>query len=611
MNNIPLIIGFIFSLLMILGVLGIGRIIFKILPSYTTNNAMKILSGGEFLMAMILVSVVISWISLLPINRAIYELFAYSLILFGLYYILILLTYLRKRHINLKVLIAIPRVDLVLLVLLPVLYLLSNSGYITNADSIDYHIGYALNFLRENFDPHPEWYNGRMASIGEKINAIGVSIGAIQFGPLLQLSGYISIGFILTKSFGHRFYKNYIILLALWSSPVFLFLCISAKPQLLPTALSCFSFYLIFKVSVDKNITCNDKRIFILISLLLSSVAFTQKFNFIISYFFICIFILWVSKKYKVDIFYFFLALLIVSIFVITPAFLDKQIRYGATVIEYFLSPVSSKEISLTYFVDSVRKFKENAFPFPIYLLIPSSLGTVSTVLGVGVIFAVIPLLFKKTFSTFYLLIIASNILLLLILSMPASRFFLEPYIWLLILLGSSSLVINQIIKNFLVTLVRLQAIVVIIALLPISIYTAAELIGLGFSDYKYKYIYGYNLQRWYAKELPPKASILLDHRSVSLADRNAITFEVHEYGKHDFQEHQSLLAQLEKYQVEYVVTVDRSSSFRDIEVCSEQLLFGPEEFIFATRNPFNSGVEYGYIFKIKPQNFINCLMIQ
>ena len=199
----------------------------------------------------------------------------------------------------------------------------------------------------------------------------------------------------------------------------------------------------------------------------------------------------------------------------------------------------------------------------------------------------------------------------LFLLSMPASRFFLEPYIWLLILLGNSSIIINQIIKNYLLVLVRVQSIAVIIALLPISIYTTAELIGLGFSDYKFKYIYGYNLQQWYSKKLPLKASVLLDHRSVSLADRNAITFEVHEYGKYDLKEYQTLLSQLEKYQVEYVVTVNRSSSFRDIEICSEQLIFGPEKFIFATRNPFNSGIEYGYIFKITPQNFISCLMKQ
>ena len=611
MINIPLSLGFIYSLLMLFGVLGIGCILCAILKRFISYKVIGILSGCEFLVAIILLSLSISWITIIYKHRVVYELFGYFLIINGILCIIVLITTFRVKNININKCLAIPRIDLFLIISLPILYILSNCAEITNADSIDYHIGYAINFLRERFDPHPEWYNGRMASIGEKINAIGVSIGAKQFGPLLQCVGYISIGVILIKTIGRRFRQNYILLLAFCSSPVFLFLCISAKPQILPSALSCFSFFIIKKIVFDTESTLNDKRIFILLSLILSSVAFTHKFNFLISYFFMCIIILWLNKKSASDIAYTLLSIIIVSILVITPAYLDKQIRYESTIVEYFISPVSSMQDSLNFFVFSVRKFKESLFYFPFYLLIPSSFGNISTILGIGILFCIIPLFTKNKISKFYLFIISVYIFLLYLISMPSSRFFLEPYIWLLLILGKYSFGVNKFSIKCLIIIVRIQSILVIISLLPISMYSVAESFAIYETNYKHKYIYGYNIQQWYTKKLPPDASILLDHRSVSLADRDAITFEVHEYGKNDLKEHLLLLDQLERYKVEYVITVDRSSNFNDIKNCSEILLFGPEEFIFATRNPFNSGIEHGYIFKIIPKKFINCLMFQ
>lgn len=606
MYNYYLFTGFILSIIMIIGIYGFGLFILRI-SSAKFVKSLKIIPGVEFLIAIVLISVLVSWVSIFLYSKIIYSTIAFCLLFSGFFTLIYFFN--NDNFENIKLFKGLKKQDFIFILPLPILYFLSNSGDITNADSIDYHVGYALNYLRDYFDPHPEWYNGRMALIGEKLNAIGLSIGAKQFGSFLQFSGYILIGFLLLDSFKNVYFPKFTMLLAFWASPVFLFLCISAKPQILPSALSALSFLIIYKIHLNK-VASSHKRILIAFSLALSSVAFTHKFSFLISYFFIVSFLLWNSRKSVVEFSYLVFAIFFVSLFIITPAYLDKYLRYGSTLFEFFLSPLSGSDPGLVYFVDSVRGFKESSFPFPFYLLVPSSLGAISTVLGVGILFAATPYLSLNSISLrFPLLLIAINVCLLAFFGMPSSRFFLEPYIWLLIIFGTTSLSFSASITKYLNLIVRLQALLVMIALIPMAFFSAAETVGIGVENYKNRYIFGHNLQRWYSEKLPPNASILLDHRSVSLADREALTFEVHEYGKHDLPQYRLLLSQLIKYNVSYVVTTDRSSNFNDIRLCSQSRLEGPKNFLYATRNPFNSGSENGYIFSMEPESFISCLI--
>jgi len=608
MNEYTLLLGFINALIIIIGIGGLGSIIIRLILKYLSNQISHILSGTEILFGVIFLSIGISWASLFFTGPIIYQAFAVVLFCLGALNIIRIATKLKSYNlypVNFK---TIPRLDLVLVVLLPLLYILSNSGDVTNADSIDYHVGYAINYLKPDFDPHPDWYNGRMASIGEKINAVGLSVYSKQFGPLLQIAGYISIGYMLVGVCFDKLNNKYLIPLALLSAPVFLFLGTSAKPQILPTALSCLSFYLIHSLEKCNGLLNKDRYIIIATSIILSSVAFTHKFSFVISYAFVIIYILWICKKDKIKFLHFCILLGSISFIVICPAFYDKYIRYGSNLFEYFLNPVSSSEESLKYFIETARQYKESRFIFPIYLIIPDSFGKVSTILGIGVFLAVIPLFINNVVTNFTRALIAINIFALVLVSMPSSRFFLEIYIWLLIVLGSSGYLFSLINIKLIRAVVYLQSAFVIVALIPISFYASGQVLGFSGDYFKEKFVNGFNLYKWYSGKLDITEPILLDHRSRSLSDRDIVSLEVYEFSKNNTDNYQILSSQLIKYNVKYVVTVSESRSFDAISKCSTGLKFGPEKLKVSTRNPFNSGYEYGYIFSIDPIPFVECL---
>jgi hypothetical protein len=191
---------------------------------------------------------------------------------------------------------------------------------------------------------------------------------------------------------------------------------------------------------------------------------------------------------------------------------------------------------------------------------------------------------------------------------MNSSRFFLEIYIWLLIVLGSSGYLFSLINIKLIRAVVYLQSAFVIVALIPISFYASGQVLGFSGYYFKEKFVNGFNLYKWYSGKLDSTDPILLDHRSRSLSDRNIVSLEVYEFSKNNTDNYQILSSQLIKYNVKYVVTVNGSRSFDAISKCSTSLKFGPEKLKLSTRNPFNSGYEYGYIFSIDPIPFVECL---
>ena len=125
------------------------------------------------------------------------------------------------------------------------LFLLLTSSPETSADTLDYHIGTALNILR--FDKYiffPEWFTSIQSGIGEILIALGYSLGAEQYGSLIQFSSILSITGIIfkicenKKIFNSKYFANLIVI----SCPVLLFLASGSKPQFF------FFFFVIFGV---------------------------------------------------------------------------------------------------------------------------------------------------------------------------------------------------------------------------------------------------------------------------------------------------------------------------------------------------------------------------
>src|SRR5262245_50532739 len=63
----------------------------------------------------------------------------------------------------------------------------------TDADSLDYHLGLALEWLRHGGAyPRPDWYPSQLAGIGESLNMLGLAGGTDGLGAGLQWGGVIA-----------------------------------------------------------------------------------------------------------------------------------------------------------------------------------------------------------------------------------------------------------------------------------------------------------------------------------------------------------------------------------------------------------------------------------
>ena len=102
----------------------------------------------------------------------------------------------------------------------------------TDADDLAYHTGVALEILNHgSWIFAPEWFHSRLAGLGEILIALGLSIGAQQFGQLLQYCGLICIYSLLLTSFNKEKGRKYALLALIFlSSPVLLSLIHISEP---------------------------------------------------------------------------------------------------------------------------------------------------------------------------------------------------------------------------------------------------------------------------------------------------------------------------------------------------------------------------------------------
>lgn len=164
---------------------------------------------------------------------------------------------------------------------------------------------------------------------------------------------------------------------------------------------------------------------------------------------------------------------------------------------------------------------------------------------------------------------------------------------------------------NFALFISKIQYTVVILCILPFSLLAMYSYSDAGRLFYLNHFVNGFNLKTWVDKNIPHNSSILLDHRSKSLYQRDVVSFEIFEYSK-QLQDRNVALdvlgEQLIKYNVKYLVTTSNSGNLSEVKSCSESLAAGPEKMLSSTRNPWNSSYFDGYIFNITPNNFISCL---
>ena len=491
----------------------------------------------------------------------------------------------------------------ILLLCLMLSYFLLTLSPITNADSLDYHVGTALHILNNGSMPvTPEWFHSRLSGNGEVLNAIGFSIGAEQFGSLLQLTGLVGIvGLIYhaVPSLKNKHNESWRLLLvmAAVSAPVLLFLIGSVKPQLLPIGMTSFALALCLfpsMLSLDKQMI---SKTFVLICMLVM-VASQAKISFLLGGGLVGFLAIYIMAKNKL-----YIPMIIIGctsfLFIILPPIAWKVVHFGGGWVESLVTPFPGDWYGTAEFETSLRNYRDSIIWFPFSLIVPSGLGVLSTIIGIGVgLFIFVkptneqPLKVVVVLSAVFIIIAATF-------GPPTSRSYLEPYFWLLMVLGFQGIP-NAISK----CLIWFQGGIVLQSFLTLSMCwygivssLPGALTSSGRISVMENLANGYSVMRWVDSTVPANAVVLSEHRAIGLVPRKAVSLDWMKHIEADKVKSTPYLYQIKNNGVTHLLVqgenYKESEYVRFYSSCLTGKAIKSDLLPIATRNPFNKGREY------------------
>lgn len=476
-------------------------------------------------------------------------------------------------------------------------------GPVTDVDALDYHVGVALSILNTGAFPFaPEWFTSRLAGSGEVLVALGLAIGGEQFGSLLQYSGVLGIVGIFRYGFASadpgcssqmRSWRQ-IVALAVISTPVFLAWVASPKPMLLPVAMTTAA--LMAAVSIiaaekDKLALAQQRNAFALVCLLVMEAA-VSKMNFLLSGAVVGSIALAYMIRNRQTV-----SALVIGftsgLLILAPPVVWKHAYFGGAMIDALLTPFPGHWPGTTEFEAMLRVYRDTNVAFPLSLLVPSGMGTLTTVLGLGLFLPAIALSSPKVRVT-YTLIIAACVVAVLgaTLGQRNARFFLEPYLWLLmaaLLVGMPSGGATK----WTSVAVAVQS-VLVLAMMGVGIATLTPgALSTAFREKTMeRHASGYAAMKWAGSVLPHDARLIVVPRSIALAPVLSIA--------NDWRGHVPLvnggeriyLDAVAKKKPNFMLVHTPAGERPTVESSGMEIAMGPFHFTDATRNPFNSGMQ-------------------
>ncbi len=451
------------------------------------------------------------------------------------------------------------------------LFILISLGPPSMSDALDYHFGVPLYLLNHSILPNHEiWLHGSLFGYGELLSAIGLYLKTDNFFTFFQLFSLILFfEFLIQKEKDHT--KLFFVIIFIISSPVILFLISGPKSLLFPQLLTATSLYLIVK---EKKF---DLKNLIIIGIFLLG-ASQFKLSFILSGAVIGFFLLMKAFKFNKS-FIFNLALLFLF-------FVIPKIYYNFTQVSEF-NFINIITTLPEIFLENLSNYKDNNFIYPVNLFIPSSLGSITTMLG----FQILLLFFiKKINKEFKLILLITffTIFLHIIFGQQTSRIYFEFILWI----GIGFCFLDKInFKNKIFTyslFPQLSLVIVISFYFTINI--LPSLISLDLRDkFMDKNSYEYSGIKWVNKEIPSNITVISELRSHSLFVSEFIPFE----NIHKLQETKKYITYLKLKEPKFLITKKKNLNDHFLKGCIGEIYNISQNFNESTRNPFNRGSVY------------------
>jgi len=511
----------------------------------------------------------------------------------------------------------------ILVIILITGYALLSLAPVTSADSLGYHIGVSIEILNTGaIFRTPEWFHSHLSGNGEVLNALGLSVGAEQFGSLLQFSGLLAITGLFLSSDGnsediqnHQVNKEFRMLLALivLSTPVLVFLVGTSKFQLLPIAMTTLALSLIIFPSRRNLSSSNAIKNFLLVTILVM-VASQAKINYLLSGGVIGIIAI-LFMFYKKLIWQSTLLGLLAGLLILFPAILLKSSLYGLGFFELLFSPIPNNLPGINFFQESIRNAQENKLIFPISLLFPSNIGGITTILGLGLFSFILIRPSNDNWIKLIVLSAAFIFIFLVVFGPSSSRSYLEPYLWCLIaiLLQNNNIFYKKYKKNINFLIISQSLIVVslvwfgVISLMPGAISSSLRDNVMGNSAN------GYTLMKWVDKTLPKDAIVISTHRSISLIPRKTISVDWMNYINTKETDVSKYLNIIKEEEVSHLLTwgyeFKNTNAYAKFSNCFGKKLYGPKSEVIATRNPFHNSFSpfSAWIVELNSQKLPQC----
>lgn len=493
-------------------------------------------------------------------------------------------------------------------------------GPVTEADSLDYHVGVALSILNTGIFPFtPEWFHSRLAGSGEVLIALGLSIGAEQFGSLLQYSGVLGIAGI----FRHGFMPSdpamrdptdqwrRIITLVAVSSPVFLAWVASPKPMLLPVAMTTAALALTVSILAvnRKGAEFSRPRNAFALTCLLVMAASVMKMNFLMSGAIVgfAAFGYMIRHRQTVPA----LTLGIIGVLLImAPPVVWKHIHFGGSLIDALLTPFPGRWPGTEAFEKALRTYRDTQVYFPLSLILPSGPGTATTTLGLGLAISAAALWAPKNSQTVIFVASAAFVAVLgTVLGQKNARFFLEPYLWLLMATAiqwrpSSARVVRWVSGAIVIQSILVLAMigVGIVTLTPGAVSAALR------DETMNRHANGHATMRWVDSVLPRDAHLIVEPRSIALAPRFVISNDWRNYVSFGTKEAQIYTDTIKEQRPDFMLIRVGLGERPILSDCVQEEYAGPFRTEEATRNPFNSGIRYdAWILRIDSSKPLRC----
>ena len=560
------------------GILNLGKILNNILIKDYNYNFINLSIGAIIVSYLIFIAFLTKTLSLIIIPISI------SLILLGL----INIKFFKEINEYYKKIIKNDNKLLIIISIFFIIFFIISLAPPSMSDSLDYHYGVPLSILKfSSFPNHNIWLHGSLFGYGEIVNIIPLNLKTDNFFSFFQL---LSLIFFFEYFYKNKIDSNKLIFSVLFviCTPVILFLISGPKALLFPQLLTSMALYLYIK---DKSY--NRKNIIIISILLIGATQF--KLSFLISGTILGFLILIKTfKNDKKNILILFSLLLIV--------FLPK-VFYNLSQVNSF-SFINIFTLTPKYFLEYLQNFKDNNFIFPINLFIPSSIGTVSTILGIHLLLL---LLLKKISYKFKQILIITFLTIILhaIFGQQTSRLFFEFILWISVgffFLEKKSFNI----KYFNYALLP-QLIFVFVSSIYFANYSIPTFFNLEKRD-KFMEINSsdYVAFKWINKNIQNNATILSDLRSIAFYKDKAIP---HENNFIQFNNNDECINYLKLNKPQFFITKSDNLDDFQLKDCFGDLYKVSEEIPVARRNPFNiTGKEKIYIYDFNYKNLNFCV---